>query len=103
MTTNEPRRDVGYRGALPTRQDRLARPWILAVIAIFVLVIVLSILGVPSRFVPDPTPIPLPSIPAVSDTPSPSPSPTPSVSPSPSGSAGASGSASASPSATPAP
>jgi hypothetical protein len=88
MTTNEPRRDVGYRGALPIRDDRLARPWILAVIAIFVLVIVLSILGVPSRFVPEPTPIPLPSIPAASDTPSPSPSP--SASPPGSGAATAS-------------
>ena len=55
--------------------DRLARPWILTVIAIFVLIIVLAILGVPSRFIPDPTPIPLPSIPAASDSPEPSPSP----------------------------
>ena len=36
-STNEPKRDQpGYRGALPTRDDRLARPWIIVVIAIFV-------------------------------------------------------------------
>ena len=60
MTTNEPKREPGYRGALPTRDDRLARPWILAVIAIFVAIIVLSFLGIPSRFMPDPTPLPIP-------------------------------------------
>lgn len=103
MTTNEPRRDVGYRGALPIRNDRLARPWILTVIAILALVILLSILGVPSRFVPEPTPIPLQSIPALSETPEPSPSPSPSASSSASGSATASGSASPSASPTPAP
>ncbi len=59
-TSTEP---PGYRGALPSREDRLARPWILLVIGIFVLVIVLSILGIPSRFIPEPTPVPLPSMP----------------------------------------
>ena len=97
--TNEPKRDVGYRGALPTRQDRLARPWILTVAGIFLLVIVLSIAGIPSRFIPEPTIAPLPSVPAASD----SPEPTDSPSPSPSASASASGSASASPSASPTP
>ena len=97
--TNEPKRDVGYRGALPTRQDRLAKPWILTVVAIFVLVIVLSIAGIPSRFIPEPTTAPLPSIPAASDTPEPSESPSPSASPSGS----ASGSLSPSPSASPTP
>ena len=69
MTTSQtPRSDParaepGYRGALPTREDRLARPWILTVIGIFVLVIVLSVLGVPSRIFPEPTPDPLPSLP----------------------------------------
>ena len=43
MTTNEPKRDPGYRGALPTRNDRLARPWIIAVIVIFVAIFVLSL------------------------------------------------------------
>ena len=66
MTTNEPKRESGYRGALPTREDRLARPWLLIVIGIFVLVMVLSILGIPSRFIPEPTPVPLPSVPASS-------------------------------------
>ena len=69
MTTSQtPRTDPnrpepGYRGALPTREDRLARPWMLTVIGIFVLVLVLSVLGVPSRLFPEPTPIPLPSLP----------------------------------------
>ena len=95
--TNEPKRDVGYRGALPTRQDRLAKPWILTVAAIFLLVIVLSVAGIPSRFIPEPTFEPLPSVPAASD------SPEPTDSPSPSASASASGSPSPSASATPAP
>ena len=59
MTTNEPKRDPGYRGALPTRNDRLARPWLIAVIAIFVAIFVLSFLEIPSRFVPEPTPLPI--------------------------------------------
>jgi hypothetical protein len=90
MTTNEPRRESGYRGALPPRDDRLARPWILTVIAAFVLIMVLSVLGVPSRFIPDPTPVPLPSIPV----------PSGSVEPSASASASASAETSASPSAS---
>lgn len=61
MTKADPTRAPGYRGSLPTRQDRLARPWILAVIGAFALILVLSVLGVPSRFIPDPTPIPIPS------------------------------------------
>jgi hypothetical protein len=61
MTKTDPARAPGYRGSLPTREDRLARPWILTVIGIFVLILVLSVLGIPSRFIPDPTPIPLPS------------------------------------------
>ena len=74
-TTNDPKREPGYRGSLPPREDRLARPWILAVLGIFVLVIVLSVAGIPSRFIPDPTPVPLPSL-----------APIPSQSASPSGS-----------------
>jgi hypothetical protein len=101
-TSNEPPREPGYRGALPTREDRLAKPWILVVIAIFVAVIALSAAGIPSRFVPDPTPLPIPSIPA---TPSPEPTESPSLSPSPSasGSGSPAASGSASPSPTPAP
>jgi hypothetical protein len=97
MTKNDPTRDTGYRGALPIRQDRLAKPWILTVVAIFLLVIVLSIAGIPSRFIPEPTSVPLPSIPAASDTPEPT------ASPSPSASASETGSPSPSASATPAP
>ena len=93
--------EPGYRGALPSREDRLARPWILTVIGIFVLVIVLSILGVPSRFIPDPTPVPLPSLPASSSAgASPSASASASESESESASASAEASASASPSAS---
>ena len=97
-TGNEP---PGYRGALPSREDRLARPWILLVIGIFVLVIVLSILGIPSRFIPEPTPVPLPSLPVSSAQASPSASA--SASASESASASAEASASASPSASPSP
>ena len=100
MTTNEPRREsAGYRGALPTREDRLAKPWILTVAGIFLLVIVLSIAGIPSRFVPDPTPIPLPSIPVPSASAEATEEATPSEEPSPS--ASGSEAASASPSPTP--
>ena len=95
MTTNEPKREPGYRGALPTREDTLARNWILIVIGIFVLVIVLAFLGVPSRFIPDPTPVPLPSVPVPTESASPS------VSAGASASAAPSGSPSASPSASP--
>ena len=98
MTTNEPRREAGYRGALPTRDDRLARPWILTVIGIFVLVILLSIGGIPSRLIPEPTPIILTSLPPL---PSAEPSPEPTESPPPSGSPSGGASPSASPSPTP--
>ena len=101
MTTRDSKSDQpGYRGALPTRNDRLARPWILAVFVIFIAVIVLSYLEVPSRFVPEPTPLPIPSIPA---TPSPDATESPSVEPTESGSASSDASASASPSETPEP
>jgi len=102
MTSTEPKREPGYRGALPTREDRLARPWILIMIGIFVLIIALSILAVPSRFLPDPTPVPLPSIPA-SGSLEPSASASESAAPSASGSASASASASPSGSASPSP
>ncbi len=71
MTSQTPRPDParnepGYRKSLATREDRLARPWILTILGIFVLVLVLSLLGLPSRLFPEPTPIPLPSTPASS-------------------------------------
>lgn len=100
MTSNtDPKREPGYRGALPPRDDTLARPWILIVLGIFVLIVVLSLAGIPSRFIPEPTPIPLPSItaePSVSADASaePSGSTEPSGSAQPSGSAGPSASAS---------
>ncbi|MBW3612783.1 MAG: hypothetical protein KY392_02850 [Chloroflexi bacterium] len=95
-TTNEPKQrpetgargGAGYRGTLPAREDRLARPWLIIVGAIFVGILLLSVLGVPSRFVPDPTPVPLPTNPPATESPSASPteseSPTLEVSPSPS-------------------
>lgn len=83
--TTEPTREPGYRGSLPPRQDRLAKPWLMIVAGIFVLIIVLSFAGVPSRFTPDPTPIPTPIATL-----------TPSVEPSPSASQEASASAEAS-------
>lgn len=52
------RRESGYRGALPPRNDTLAKPWIFVVAAVVVLMFVLSALGIPSRFEPDPTPRP---------------------------------------------
>jgi len=52
---------AGYRGALPPRNDRLAAPWVIVVIAIFVLMIVLSFVGLPSSLFPAETPVPLPS------------------------------------------
>lgn len=82
MTPTEPKRPAGYRGALPPREDRLARPWLIIVIGFFVLIMVLSMLGIPSRLIPEPTPIPLPTLPA-SGSPAPAASPLPSESPSP--------------------
>jgi len=79
-------RPTGYRGALPTRNDTIARPWVLAVIAIFVLMFVLAFLGFPSSLFPEPSSAPNPSF-----------SLSPSTSAAPSASGAASGAASASP------
>src|SRR4029079_14293537 len=49
MTSERP---TGYRGALPTRNDALAKPWVIAEIAIFVLIFVLAALGFPSKVFP---------------------------------------------------
>lgn len=100
-STTDPKRELGYRGSLPPREDGLARPWILAVFGIFVLVILLSVAGVPSRFIPDPTPLPTPSsTPVPSESPSAEPSgsveASPSAAPSATGSVETSASASAS-------
>ena len=83
-------RPSGYRGALPTRNDTLARPWVLAVVAIFVLMFVLAFLGFPSSLFPTP-----------SGSPNPSFSLSPSTSAAPSASGDASASESASESAAP--
>ena len=70
----------GYRGALPPRSDALARPWVLVVLVIFVLIFALSLANVPTTLFPPASATPLPSV---------------SAEPSPSGSAAASGNASA--------
>ena len=54
-------RSSGYRGALPTRNDTIARPWVLAVVAIFVLMFALSFLGFPASLFPEPSGAPNPS------------------------------------------
>ena len=98
--TSGRQREPGYRGSLPTRDDRLARQWILTVLGIFLLIIVLSVAGVPSRFVPDPTPLPtLPPAPSVSADASTRPSSDASGSTEPSASQGPTGSPSGEPSA----
>jgi hypothetical protein len=58
-----PSRAPGYRGALPPRHDRLARPWVATVIVAFLLMLVLAGLGIPSRLLPAPSVAPIPSIP----------------------------------------
>jgi hypothetical protein len=80
--------DAGYRGALPPRNDWLARGWVLAVIAIFAGMFVLAALNVPTVLFPEPTPIATPA---------------PSGSLPPSGSAEPSASGSVAPSASPTP
>lgn len=93
---------AGYRGALPPRQDRLARGWVLAVIAIFVAMFVLAALNVPTVLFPEPTPTPAPSVaPAPSGSPAASESPAPSESAAAGASEAAAPSEAASPSATP--
>jgi hypothetical protein len=86
--TTDPKREPGYRGSLPPRRDRLAKPWLMIVAGIFVLIILLSVAGIPSRFIPQPTPIPTPV-----STPAPSVEASASVEASPSVEASAAGSA----------
>jgi hypothetical protein len=69
--TDKPR-DPGYRGSLPPRVDRLARPWVLTVIGAFILIFVLALAGIPSRLIPQPSAVPLPSVPAPSASVAPS-------------------------------
>ena len=69
--TDKPR-DPGYRGSLPPRVDRLARPWVLTVVAMFVLIFILALAGIPSRLIPQPSAVPLPSVPAPSASVAPS-------------------------------
>jgi len=92
-------RPSGYRGALPTRNDTIARPWVLAVVAIFVLMFVLAFLGFPSSLFPEPAGSPNPSFslsPSTSAAPSSSAAQSSSAAPSSSAVPSASGDASAS-------
>lgn len=59
MTAERP---SGYRGALPTRNDAMAKPWIVVVIVIFVLMFVLAFFGLPGKLFPKPTASPRASI-----------------------------------------
>ena len=85
----------GYRGALPPRSDTLARPWVLIVLVIFILIFALSLANVPTTLFPPASPNPTPSVsaePSVSGSSAPSASESVSAEPSASGSASASAS-----------
>ena len=49
-----------------TDDRQAARPWVLTVVAMFVLIFILALAGIPSRLIPQPTAVPLPSVPAPS-------------------------------------
>ena len=58
MTTDKsPETAPGYRGALPPKNDWLARGWVLVVIAIFFGIFILAALNVPTVLLPEPTPV----------------------------------------------
>jgi len=52
---SQPPRAPGYRGTLPPRNDRLAVPWVITVVAVFVLVFVLAFAGIPSKLFATPS------------------------------------------------
>jgi uncharacterized membrane protein len=52
---SQPPRAPGYRGTLPPRNDRLAVPWVITVVAVFVLVFVLAFAGIPSKLLATPS------------------------------------------------
>jgi hypothetical protein len=69
-------RPSGYRGALPPRNDALARPWVVIVIVLFVAMFALAFLGFPSSLFPRASGSPSPSFslsPSASDLVSPPP------------------------------
>ena len=69
-------RPAGYRGALPARNDALARPWVLIVIGLFLAMFLLAWLGFPTSILPNPSARPSPSFsltPSASDLVSPPP------------------------------
>lgn len=57
-----PARSGGYRGALPPRNDALARPWVIIVIGLFLLMFVLAFVGFPSSLFRGSSGSPSPSI-----------------------------------------
>lgn len=59
---SQPPRTPGYRGALPPRTDRLAVPWAITVVAVFVLVFVLAFAGIPSKLFATPSVAPEASV-----------------------------------------
>ena len=59
---SQPPRAPGYRGTLPPRTDRLAVPWVITVVAVFVLVFVLAFAGIPSKLFATPSASPGSSI-----------------------------------------
>ena len=71
------RPEGGYRGALPPRQDTLARPWVIVVLAIFVLIFALAFAGYPTNLITEP---PTATTPASAPSVAPSASAAPSVS-----------------------
>jgi hypothetical protein len=65
-TTPRTDKSPGYRGALPPRNDVLARTWVAIVGLVLILVFVLPLLDIPSSLFPEPTEVPIPSIPVPS-------------------------------------
>jgi hypothetical protein len=53
--TRERPQAPGYRGSLPPRNDRLAAPWVLSVVVVFILVLALSFAGIPSKLFATPS------------------------------------------------
>lgn len=64
-------RRPGYRGSLPPREDRLGAAWALTVVGIFLAIMVMAVLGLPSGLFPEPTPTPFSPAPSILISPSP--------------------------------
>jgi len=64
-------RRPGYRGSLPPRGDWLGAAWALTVVGVFVAIMVMAALGLPSSLFPEPTPTPFSPVPSILISPSP--------------------------------